>query len=159
MRSRRHRSKRVDPQGDLLLAAMVDILVNVLLFLLTLYGASPTELGAGMELPTAASKDESEGEIELTITQDLVAVGGTQILALDQNGGWSQLPPEAQERGLQKVRSRLEAHRASAGQETAVLAVAIDRRTPWSVVAPIIQAAGDAGFSDLHFVVTSVGKP
>ena len=36
MRSWRKGGRRIEPQSDLMLAAMVDMMVNVLLFLLTL---------------------------------------------------------------------------------------------------------------------------
>jgi biopolymer transport protein ExbD len=153
MHSRRRSRKRVEPQGDLMLAAMVDMMVNVLLFLLTLYGAGPSTLVGELDLPEATSKDDTTAEVELAVTEDVVAIDGVVVLSLDRANGWSQLPHT----DLFSVREKLRLRRQDF-QEVPRLAVSIDRRVPWSVVKPLLAVAGDQGFTDLRFVVTSVTK-
>jgi biopolymer transport protein ExbD len=156
VRGRRRGARRVDPQGDLLLAAMVDMMVNVLLFLLTLYGAA--DAAGDLQLPEGTSKTETAAEVELTITQQTVAVDGTSILGIQSGPGWATLSEDALTKGLDALETKLRA-RHDDFSEAPRLAVQIDRRVPWSVVEPLIRTAGDAGFTDLHFVVTSVAEP
>jgi biopolymer transport protein ExbD len=139
-----------------MLAAMVDMMVNVLLFLLTLYGAA--DAMGDLELPEGTSNNETTAEVELTITQQNVAVDGTLLLGVDSSTGWASLSDDALTKGLDRLESALRTRRSEL-QDSARLAVQIDRRVPWTVVEPLIRTAGDAGFVDLHFVVTSVAEP
>jgi biopolymer transport protein ExbD len=156
MRSWRKGSRRVDPQNELLLAAMVDMMVNVLLFLLTLYGAA--NAGGDLQLPEGSSKADAGADVELTITQESVSIEGTPVLDVQASGGWASLSPDALTHGLDLLADKLRARREDFG-DAPRLAVQIDRRIPWSVVEPLIGVAGEAGFVDLHFVVTSVSQP
>jgi biopolymer transport protein ExbD len=156
MRSWRRTRRRVEPQSDLMLAAMVDMMVNVLLFLLTLYGAA--DAAGDLQLPEGTSKTEANAEVALTITQQSVDVDGSPVLGIQQGGGWSSLSDDALTRGLDTLEGTLR-ERRDALPDSARLGVQIDRRVPWSVVEPVIRTAGHAGFVDLHFVVTSVAEP
>jgi len=157
MRSWRKSGRRVEPQSDLMLAAMVDMMVNVLLFLLTLYGSAGVE--GDLQLPEGASKSEPASEVELTISQQSVDVDGSPVLGVESGGGWASLSEDALTRGLDALEAELRERHESTATETPRLAVQIDRRVPWSVVEPLIRTAGDAGFVDLRFVVTSVAEP
>jgi biopolymer transport protein ExbD len=157
VRSWRRARRRIEPQSDLMLAAMVDMMVNVLLFLLTLYGAA--DAVGELELPEGRSKAEAEAEVALTITQQAVAVDGDAVLGVRPGVGWASLDEDALTRGLDALEATLRARRDAAASEEARLGVQIDRRVPWSVVEPVIRTAGHAGFVDLHFVVTSVAEP
>jgi biopolymer transport protein ExbD len=157
MRSWRKGGRRIEPQSDLMLAAMVDMMVNVLLFLLTLYGS--TAVDGDLQLPEGTSKSEPTSEVELTISQQSVDVDGSPVLGVQSSGGWASLSEEGLTRGLDALEAKLRERHDSTSTETPRLAVQIDRRVPWSVVEPLIRTAGDAGFVDLRFVVTSVAAP
>ena len=158
MRSWRKSGRRIEPQSDLMLAAMVDMMVNVLLFLLTLYGSA--NVAGDLQLPEGNSKTESTTQVALTITQQSVDVDGSPILGVQGAGGWASLSEDGLTRGLDALEAALRArHDASSSEDQPRLAVQIDRRVPWSVVEPLIRTAGDAGFVDLRFVVTSVAEP
>jgi biopolymer transport protein ExbD len=157
MRSWRKGGRRIEPQSDLMLAAMVDMMVNVLLFLLTLYG-SATVIG-DLQLPEGTSKSEPASEVELTITQQSVNVDGSPVLPVETGGGWASLTEDGLTRGLDSLEATLRDRRDAFPSDPPRLAVQIDRRVPWSVVEPLIRTAGDAGFVDLRFVVTSVAEP
>lgn len=159
MRSWRRGGRRIEPQSDLMLAAMVDMMVNVLLFLLTLYGSA--NVVGDLQLPEGTSKTESTAQVALTITQQSVDVDGSPILGVQGGGGWASLSEDGLTRGLDALESALRARHdaSSSSDDQPRLAVQIDRRVPWSVVEPLIRTAGDAGFVDLRFVVTSVAEP
>jgi hypothetical protein len=82
------------------------------------------------------------------------------VLGVQSGGGWASLSEDALTRGLDALEAKLrERHDSITATEAPRLAVQIDRRVPWSVVEPLIRTAGDAGFVDLRFVVTSVAEP
>src|SRR5678816_546259 len=94
--------------------------------------------------------------VELTISQQSVAVDGSPVLGVESGGGWASLSEDGLTRGLDALEAKLREQHDRTSTETPRLAVQIDRRVPWSVVEPLIRTAGDAGFVDLRFVVTSV---
>jgi len=157
MRSWRKGGRRIEPQSDLMLAAMVDMMVNVLLFLLTLYGSAAVD--GDLQLPEGTSKSEPASEVELTISQHSVDVDGSPVIGVQSGGGWASLSEDGLTRGLDALEAKLRERHDGTSTETPRLAVQIDRRVPWSVVEPLIRTAGDAGFVDLRFVVTSVAEP
>jgi biopolymer transport protein ExbD len=157
MRSWRKGGRRIEPQSDLMLAAMVDMMVNVLLFLLTLYGSA--SVVGDLQLPEGTSKSETPTQVELTITQQSVNVDGSPILGVQAGGGWASLSEDGLTRGLDALEATLRQRHDGFSSDPPRLAVQIDRRVPWSVVEPLIRTAGEAGFVDLRFVVTSVAEP
>ena len=157
MRSWRKGGRRIEPQSDLMLAAMVDMMVNVLLFLLTLYGSA--NLAGDLQLPEGTSKLETTTQVALTITQQSVDVDGSPILGVQTSGGWASLSEDGLTRGLDALEAALRERHDASADDPPRLAVQIDRRVPWSVVEPLLRTAGDAGFVDLRFVVTSVAEP
>lgn len=155
MPRRRKGRRRLHTETELLLAAMVDMMVNVLLFLLTLYGAGPgADLGE-FELAEARAQEPITGDVHLTITPLLVAVDGSPVLRLDTRDSRLRLPEE--DAAFDELASRLDTRRSEA-EEAPPLAVEIDRRVPWSVVRPLLDLAAGAGFTDLRFTVASVGE-
>jgi biopolymer transport protein ExbD len=148
----------METDSELLLAAMVDMMVNVLLFLLTLYGTSPGSEAGELELPGARSEAPLVATVHLTVTPQVVAVDGKTALALRASPEGPRLP----ERVELDTLLNLLATRRGAGESPPPLAVEVDRRVPWTTLEPLLDVAGQAGFSDLRFVTTSlsvVGAP
>ncbi|MCA9488931.1 MAG: hypothetical protein KC621_03390 [Myxococcales bacterium] len=156
---RRHTSPRLARRrrsvvtGELMLAAMVDILINLLLFLLNLYGNSPAFLRPSEDLQYArsASQEPVEYAPNLRISRRAVEVDSEQVAVFGEGGA----PPSQAE--LDVVRDRLAA-RLPGGREPgrpARLVVQADKTMPWTQISPVLVAANEAGFDDIRFVVSS----
>lgn len=158
---RRHTSPRLARRrrsvvtSELMLAAMVDILINLLLFLLNLYGNSPAFLhpSEDLQFATSTSQEPVEYATNLRITRRAVEVDGEQVAVLGEKGA----PPSEAE--LAVVRDRLAARLPPVPdpRKPPSLVVQADRTLPWTQISPVLTAAGDAGFSDLRFIVSFAG--
>lgn len=181
-RSRRHEF----PEGELMLAAMVDMMINILLFLLTLYGATSLQAlpGDPVQLASSSSREALTPRITLAVTPTAVFVGGTSVIALDQADGQPHLPNAAVTDGVvPTVTSALQALAKTTpppAPSAAVpppsglsvgplgltpdapaplpeLLVECDKRVPWSVLGPLLHTAERAGFGVTRFVVRQTG--
>lgn len=180
-RSRRHEF----PEGELMLAAMVDMMINILLFLLTLYGATSLQAlpGDPVQLASSSSREALTPRITLAVTPTAVFVGGTSVIALDQANGQPHLPATALTDGVvPTVTSALQALAKTTPPPAAAppttppggltvtqgampdapapppeLLVECDKRVPWSVLGPLLHTAERAGFGVTRFVVRQTG--
>ncbi len=147
------RRRRSVVTGELMLAAMVDVLINLLLFLLQLYGNSPAFLqpGEDLEFARSASEDQVEYATNLRITKSAIEVDGEVVARFGPEGA----PPSPPE--LEALRDRLAGRLPPEPdpEDPAELVVQADRTLSWSQLSPVLAAAGDAGFGDLRFVVTT----
>jgi biopolymer transport protein ExbD len=142
-----------------MLAAMVDILVNILIFLLTLYGAGPEGLAAGVEVPAAgATAGDAPHEVAVTLGTDGIAVQGRTVVPLSGAPGAARLPADVVVGDT--VQPLAEALRALAqkavdpsGRHEAEVVIQVDRRLPWDVVGPVVATASEAGFAKVRFLV------
>lgn len=165
---RARRSRRQEfPEGELMLAAMVDMMINILLFLLTLYGATSiaTPPGDPIQFAPSASREPVRPQITLAVTPSAVFVGTTSVVALDVGGTTPRLPAGAVTDGLvPTVASALQALARTTpplpGAEprpAPELLVECDKRVPWSVLGPLLHTAERAGFGVTRFVVRQTG--
>jgi hypothetical protein len=161
-RRRRRPHRPSDHPGELALAAMVDMMINILMFLLTLYGTDPIAVQptADLDVPTSTTRRPVQYAPDLRVTTREIILDGEIILAL---GPGPSLPPRALEDGvLPALRARL-AEAAVAARSTAEtdaeplrIDVQCDRRMPWEVLGPVLHTAGVAGFPAYRFIVRSV---
>ena len=156
--TRRHR--REFPPGELMLAAMVDMMINLLIFLLTLYGTDPIEVrgSADLQLASSASHDPVKYAVAVVVSQKAVEVDGVPLLLLREQDGALRLPEgttlEAFVTVLAGKRDAALVVAASKGVEAVPdMSIQCDRRVPWEVLGPLLTAAGDAGFGQFRFVV------
>lgn len=144
---------------ELNLAAMVDMMVNILLFLLTFYGTATTD-AVPMELAESVAKEPVSTRVQVAVTVEAVRVEGQPVVALRSEDG-ALVAPEAMGPEFDDLRRRLETARVAALTPDGmppVLAVQVDRRVPWAVLKPVMAAATAAGWTDVRFVVNSVGS-
>ena len=167
-----------------MLAAMVDTMINILLFLLTLYGATSLQAlpGEPVQLASSSSREALTPRITLAVTPTAVFVGGTSVIALDQADGKPHLPTTAVTDGVvPTVTSALQALAKTTPPPPAAtprpaapglilggpepteappapeLLVECDKRVPWSVLGPLLHTAERAGFGVTRFVVRQTG--
>lgn len=170
MSRRNRRGRREFAHTELMLAAMVDMLVNILIFLLHLYGTAPIEATtADLDLPDSMATDPVEAAPIVVLTISAVQVDGEPLVSFAsqntsvgsaegilaypdgtlENG---QLPPLT--RWLTARRAAMIEHHPDSKPDTII--VECDRRVPWSVITPVLSTAGAVGFTQFRFIVNTV---
>jgi biopolymer transport protein ExbD len=147
------------PGVALNLTALMDILSNLLFFLLAAYAAQATEVEnkAEMHLPSSTSQVRLQLQMTISISQHGIQVADTYVTPIEKG----KLVEPADEEGripslyakLLSIRDR----RANAGQEqpgeaSGILLLA-DRDTDTDVVTKVLKTAGYAGFVNVRFGV------
>ncbi|MEQ1500765.1 MAG: biopolymer transporter ExbD [Myxococcota bacterium] len=162
------RAKRRDMPGtELALAAMVDMMINLLIFLLHLYGRNPLQSQPkdALELASSRSQDPIAVAVSVVVSLTAVSVRGETIVPLESRDGVPAYADGAVvDRALPELADRLrtalaDAQENAAGEEVEPeVVVESDRRIPWSVLEPVVASAGDAGIARIRFVVRSRSK-
>ena len=162
MTGRGRRRRREFPPGELMLAAMVDMMINILIFLLTLYGTDPIDVrgSADLQLASSLSHDPVKYAVAVVVSQKAVEVDGVPVLALHEDGGALRLPEgsSALDGFARELAGRRDAAVRAASerrQEPTIpdMSIQCDRRVPWEVLGPLLTVAGDVGFGQFRFVV------
>ncbi len=152
---RRERRRREPPTGELQLAAMVDMMINLLLFLLNLYGSSTGAVRTQPGLVFAPSTEVTPVRFAPTVvvSTEQVVVGDTPI------GTWSaqgRAPDAGEREALTAAVANLP--RDPDPRHPQELLLQVDRRVPWVAIGPVLDAATAAGFADVRFVVSSTSS-
>ena len=163
MSRRRARERRRDAgHSELMLAAMVDMMVNLLIFLLHLYGNDPVEISRSdaLVLPKSVSRDPIERAPLVVVSQEAIEAGGQPLVHLVRVDGAPSLPEDALVDGrLAGLQRWLEEQLARTPVDPAAprtppyVVVEVDRSVPWSVVRAVVGTAGGAGYAGYRFVV------
>lgn len=160
--SRRRRVRRRETHsGELMLAAMVDMMMNLLIFLITLYGTDPIEIEPSPELvlPRSTAERPIQAAPVLRVTTRQVALGSTVVATLVDGGAGPMLPDGVLVDGrLPDLERELGAIATSApveGDKTRPIDIQCDKRISWDVLGPLVESAGRAGFGDFRFIVRS----
>jgi hypothetical protein len=154
------------PAPELALAAMVDMMINLLIFLLHLYGRDPltVPLSDEMQLPRSASEDAAVvARIPVVVSTKTIWVGTSPVLSLAVVDGRPALPDGAVADGavdalIAPLRDALANARSSERTDApAELVVQADRRVPWAVLGPVIRSGALAGADRYRFLAHSGG--
>ena len=139
------------------MTALMDILSNLLFFLLASYAASNTEIkGAdNMQLPVSSSETEATMSILVRITLEQVEVEGKQIVKIKdgqpqgRNDGDKIVPlyDELLKVGIQGKKG------VKMTEENTVLLVLADKRADYELVSKVLKTAGYAGYPNFRFAV------
>lgn len=150
---RRARREREAPTGELQLAAMVDMMINLLLFLLNLYGTSTGAVQPGKELVFAPSTEVAPVRFAPTVVVSRADVRvGDEVV-----GSWSAEDRAPGEAELSALKSAMLLLPRAAGPGE--LLVQADRRVSWSALSPVLSTAQELGFTDIRFAVSSTADP
>ncbi len=156
---RRARRRRDEPTGELALAAMVDMMINILLFLLQLYGNSTVMVQSSpdLSLPRSDSADPIRYAVNVVVSRAKVTVGPDTVSEFPaENRVPTELDLSAITAALTAAREAQQARNATTGTpEPAQVILQVDRRLPWEQLSPVIDAVGSAGFEDVRFVVAA----
>lgn len=159
------RAKRREmPMVELSLAAMVDMMINILIFLLHLYGrgAMVTQPSDDLQLAGSTATAPLALTVTIVVSRVSIAVDSTPVLDLVSGDGPSRLPDGVVDHGAiagltDAIARDLQQQRAGKpAQDTAPeVLVQMDKRTPWSVLGPVLRSASAAGVDNYRFIVSS----
>ena len=84
-RRRRRPHRPADHPGELALAAMVDMMINILMFLLTLYGTDPVTVqpSADLQVPASTTRRPVQYAPDLRVSAKEITLDGEVPLRLD----------------------------------------------------------------------------
>lgn len=133
---RRRRARAEAEPGEMPLAPMADMVFLVLVFFVGVQGLSRIERTPGLDLPHAPAGQPSAGAPTGVLT--LAADGALSI-------GGEPCP-------LAELPARLRVARAA--EPALRVELRAPRRTPYAVLAPILQACGEAGLSPVRLATT-----
>jgi biopolymer transport protein ExbD len=147
------------PGVALNLTALMDILSNLLFFLLAAYAAQATEVEnkAELRLPSSTSQVRLQLQLTISITQQMVQVADAPVTPIEKG----HLIEPADEQGkipslfakLVSIKERrAQAGREPTGEASGILLLA-DKDTDSDVISKVLKTAGHAGFVNVRFGV------
>ena len=141
------------------LTALMDILSNLLFFLLAAYTAQSVEIEghADLRLPSSTSQVALNPQITITVTQSGIDVGGIPVahiangLVTDHLDADDKIAPLYERMKAVRV-SREAAGRADLADSSLILLLA-DKATDARTISTVLRSAGFAGFANVRFGV------
>lgn len=143
------------------LTALMDILSNLLFFLLASYTAQSLEVKqkADLRLPVSSSQLTVKPGLTLLITQASIEVGGDPVARLQGDRILATVEDDDKIVPLYERLRQVKDRRAAAGRDEApdndVVLLLADKGTDSSVVMKVLKTAGLAGFVNVRFGVLS----
>jgi biopolymer transport protein ExbD len=147
------------PMVALNLTALMDILSNLLFFLLAAYAAQATEVEnkSELRLPSSTSQVRLQLQLTISITQSAIQVADAPVARVAQGRLVDPVDEEGKIPGLYAKLVSIKGNRAQAGQEQSSEASGIlllaDKDTDSDVVSKVLKTAGHAGFVNVRFGV------
>jgi biopolymer transport protein ExbD len=143
------------------LTALMDILSNLLFFLLASYTAQSVELEgqAGLKLPSSTSRLSLTPQITITITDKRIDVGGVPVGSVEHGQVVEPLDKDGNVGALYERLDQVKASRQAAGRadmaDAALVLLLADRGTDSETITHVLKTAGRAGFYNVRFGVIS----
>jgi biopolymer transport protein ExbD len=154
---RRRRLRRLESApGELMLAAMVDMMINLLIFLLHLYGTTPVEVKptADLQFPQARVADPMQAGRVVRVTHSGVEIDGQPTVRYETVDGRLGFPAASLRDGQLGVLADFLVQQAGKPEESSPeILVQCDKRVPWSVLGVVVRTAGESGYPKMRFVV------
>lgn len=147
------------PSVALNLTALMDILSNLLFFLLASYSAQTTEVAVkpDMKLPDSSARSAIEKELTITVTKKELLVA--DVLVAEIVGGKIGSDDAERIRPLLERLKAVKASRTAAGQDDLpgadTILVLADKETDTTQVARVLKTAAAAGFVKARFGVVT----
>jgi biopolymer transport protein ExbD len=143
------------------LTALMDILSNLLFFLLASYTAQSVEIEghSGLRLPTSSSQVALNPQITITVTNTAIDVSGIPVAHI-ANGLVSD-PLDADEKiaplfeRLKQVRASREAAGRGDMADSNLILLLADKATDARTISTVLRSAGYAGFANIRFGVVA----
>ena len=137
----------------------MDILSNLLFFLLAAYAAQATEVEnkAEMRLPSSSSQARLQLQLTVSISQQFIQVADTPVTPIEKGKLIEPVDEDGKIPSLYAKLMGIKDRRAQAGREqtgeaSGILLLA-DKDTDSDVVSKVLKTAGQAGFVNVRFGV------
>jgi biopolymer transport protein ExbD len=143
------------------LTALMDILSNLLFFLLASYTSQSVELegSSGLKLPASSSQLSLTPQVTITVTQSHIDVQGISVGNIAHGAVVEPLDKDGKITPLFDRLRSLKASRESAGRgdlaDAALVLLLADRGTESLTITEVLKTAGMAGFYNVRFGVIS----
>jgi biopolymer transport protein ExbD len=141
------------------LTALMDILSNLLFFLLAAYAAQATEVEnkAEMHLPSSTSQVRLQLQLTISISQHAIQVADTPVTPIEKGALVERVDQDGKIPSLYTklvgIKERLtKAGREQSGEASGILLLA-DKDTDSEIVSKVLKTAGYAGFVNVRFGV------
>ena len=147
------------PVVALNLTALMDILSNLLFFLLAAYAAQATEVEdkSELRLPSSASQVRLQLQLTISITQTMIQVADVPLARVAKGRLVDPVDEEGRIPALYAKLVSTKEKRAQSGQEQGPEAGGIlllaDKDTDADVITKVLKTAGQAGFVNIRFGV------
>ena len=143
------------------LTALMDILSNLLFFLLASYTSQSVELegSSGLKLPASSSLLSLTPQVTITVTDSRIDVGGIAVGNIQHGTVVEPLDKEGKITPLFERLRSLKVTREGAGRgdiaDAALVLLLADRGTDSQTITQVLKTAGMAGFYNVRFGVIS----
>ena len=143
------------------LTALMDILSNLLFFLLASYTSQSVELegSSGLKLPASSSQLSLTPQVTITITQSHIDVQGIAVGNIANGAVVEPLDKDGKIGPLFDRLRNLKASRETAGRgdlaDAALVLLLADRGTESLTITEVLKTSGMAGFYNVRFGVIS----
>lgn len=144
------------------LVALMDILSNLLFFLLASYGVTNAEIkgSSGMLLPVSSSEEAAQMSILVRVTLDDIKVEEKTVAKVREGAVDARFEEDKIVPLFDELRAVSEARTQATGdvevtEEDTVLLLLADKRVDYSVVSQVLKTAGYAGYPNFRFAVVN----
>jgi hypothetical protein len=143
------------------LTALMDILSNLLFFLLASYTSQSVELEgqSGLRLPSSTSQLALTPQVTITISESRIDVGGVAVGTIQHGVVVEPLEPNGNVGPLFERLHNIKVSRESAGRgdlaDASIALLLADKKTDAETVTTVLKTAGRAGFTNMRFGVIS----
>ncbi len=153
MKRRQRRRVSAEPP-ELPLAAMVDMMVNVLIFLLALYGSSLAGFDPNqVQLPASSAQQTPKDPVQLVISSAGILVDGKPIVPLQAGTEPWTLDSALVEDGL--IPSLIPSLRPTGftADSPTSSQIVCDKRIRWEILGPVTRTLQSARYEKFRFIV------
>lgn len=138
------------------LVPLIDVLTNILFFLLVGFAAEEMKYEGNLKLPAARSDTEMAIKRQITVTKDELLVGDVRIAKI--KNGTLDAPREGDKivplyEKLNTLRAATQAETGGVSKDDDVVFLFADKGTPFTMLSPIMKTAAMAGFPNFRFAV------
>lgn len=139
------------------LVPLIDILTNILFFLMVGFAAQESAMEVNnIKLPVATTDNEMKKSIAISVSKSEVAVDDIKVAGVDgdkidaaRNG--DDIVPLYEK--LNTLRAARQSASGGVSENDDVVLMVADRGVPFSVLSPVMKTAARAGFPNFRFVV------
>ncbi len=142
------------------LTALMDILSNLLFFLLASYTSQSVEVeSGGLKLPASASRMSLDPQLTVTVTDNRIEVSGVPVAKIEHGAYVGDLDGDGNIAPLYERLHGVKTSREAAGRadiaDADLILLLADRGTDSKTINQVLKTAGHAGFYSVKFGVIS----